>query len=72
MLYYDRIDVSVEIHVNKTNESRDFIICNYYEFLKILDFSQKYAMVVIIMHKVMSFNDVADVSVKRNDYRTDF
>ena len=35
MLCYDRIDISGEIDLNKTNESHKCIICNYYYFLKV-------------------------------------
>ena len=42
MLYYDKIDISEGVDVNKTNESRKYIcrlinfkcICDYYYFLK--------------------------------------
>ena len=33
MLYYDRIDVSKGIDVNKTNESKECDICHYCYFL---------------------------------------
>ena len=29
MLYFDRIDVSEEVDVNKTNESKECNICHY-------------------------------------------
>ena len=29
MLYFDRIDVSEEVDVNKTNESKEYNICHY-------------------------------------------
>ena len=32
MLYYDRIDVSEGIDVNKTNESKECDICHYWYF----------------------------------------
>ena len=35
MLQFHRIDVSEEIDVNKTNESRKCVICSYYYFFKI-------------------------------------
>ena len=35
MLKYDRIDMSEEIDVNKTNGSCDRIICHYWYFLEI-------------------------------------
>ena len=33
MLYYDRIDFSEVTDVNKTNESKESDICNYWYFL---------------------------------------
>ena len=33
MLYYDRTDISKGIDVNKTNTSRECIICHYWYFL---------------------------------------
>ena len=33
MLYYDRIDVSEGIDINKTNESRECDICRYWYIL---------------------------------------
>ena len=32
MLYFDRIDVSEGIDVNKTSASKDYDICNYWYF----------------------------------------
>ena len=73
MLYYDRIDRSEGIHVNKTKESREYIICNYYYFLKAnFIFQPKLCNGCHnLMPKTMSFN-IAIVSVKENVYRTDF
>ena len=34
MLYYDRIDVSEGIDVNKTSKSEECDICHYWYFLK--------------------------------------
>ena len=33
MLYYDRTDVSEGIDINKTNESKECDICQYWYFL---------------------------------------
>ena len=30
MLYYDRIDISEQIDINKTSESKDCDICHYW------------------------------------------
>ena len=32
MLYYDRIDVSEGININKTSASKEFDICHYWYF----------------------------------------
>ena len=33
MIYYDRIDFSAGIDVNKTSKSKEYDICNYWYFL---------------------------------------
>ena len=33
MLYYDRIDISKGIDVNKTSESKEYNVCHYWYFL---------------------------------------
>ena len=33
MLKYDRIDISEEIDINKTNESKECMFCHYWYFL---------------------------------------
>ena len=33
MLYFDRIDISEEISVNKTSASKEYDICDYWYFL---------------------------------------
>ena len=48
MLEYDRIDVSKEIDVNKTKESRRCTIRIYYFLEVIFDFVQTYMMVLMI------------------------
>ena len=35
MLYFDRIDVSEGIHVEKTSASKECDICHYWYFLKL-------------------------------------
>ena len=34
MLYYDRIDLSQGIDVNKTISSKDYNVCHYWDFLE--------------------------------------
>ena len=49
MLYYDRINVSDEIDVNKTSKSKECNICHYWYFLnKGLSFKQMSAMDAMI------------------------
>ena len=69
MLEYDRIDISEEIDINKTNASNECDICYYWYFL---DKDFKYELYLCngchdLIQKAMNFNDVAIVSVKRSD-----
>ena len=49
MLYYDRIDVSEGIDINKTSESNDCDICHSWYFLnKWLSFKHMYAIDAMI------------------------
>ena len=47
MLYYDRIDLSEGIDVNKTSESKDCDICHYWYFLD-KGFNQMFAIGVMM------------------------
>ena len=74
MLEYDRIDISEEIDVNKTNLSKECDICHYWYFK---DIGFKYELYLCngchdLMQKAMSFNNVAIVYVKRSTYRIHF
>ena len=66
--------MSEGIDLNKTNGLQEYIICHYWYFLEInFRFQPKVCNVYHdLMQKVMSFNDVAIVSVKGNDYRIHF
>ena len=49
MLYYDRIDISEGIDVNKAMASKDCNICRYWHFLiTVLRFNQMSAIDVMI------------------------
>ena len=74
MLEYDRTDISEGIDINKTNASKGCHICHYRYFL---DKGFKYEPYLCngchsLMQKTMNFNDIAIVSVKRNDYSIHF
>ena len=74
MLEYDRIDISEGIGINKTNASKECDIFHYWCFT---DIGFKYEPYPCngchsLMQKVMNFNDVAIVSIKRSDYRVHF
>ena len=74
MLEYDRIEILEGIDVNKTNGSRECIICHYWNFLEINFIFQPEVCngCLTLMQKAMSFDDVAIVSVKGNDHRIHF
>ena len=63
MLGYDRMNISDEIDINKTNSSKECDICLYWYFLnKNLIMNHIFAMVFDdLMQKAMNFNDVAFV-----------
>ena len=71
MSEYDKIDISEDIDTNKTSTSKECNICHYWYFL---DKNFNYEPYLCnecqdLMQKVMSFKNVAIVSIKRNDYR---
>ena len=63
MLEYDRMNISDEIDINKTNSSKECDICLYWYFLnKNLIMNHIFAMAFDdLMQKAMNFNDVAFV-----------
>ena len=70
----DRIDISVEVNINKTNTSKECKICHYW-YLKDIGF--KYEAYLCswchgLMQKAISFNDVIIVYVKGSAYRIHF
>ena len=74
MLEYDRIDISEEIDIKKTNASKGCKICHYWYF-KDIDF--KYEPYLCkgchgLMQKAVSFNNVAIVYIKASAYRIQF
>ena len=74
MLEYDRIDISEEIDINKTNASKQCKICHYWYFK---DIGFKYESYLCngchnLMQKAISFNGVVVVYVKESVYRIHF
>ena len=71
---YGRIDVSEGMNTNKTASSCECIICHYLYFLRLnFRFQPKvYEGCHNMSQKSMSFNNVAIVTVGRNDYRIHF
>ena len=74
MLEYDRIDISEGIDTDKTSASKECNICHYWYFL---DKNFNYDPYLCngchdLMQKVMSFKNIAIVSIKGNDYRIHF
>ena len=71
MLYYDRIDVSEKVDVNKTNESKEHDICHYwYFFNKGFKFQQNvYNRCYDLLIMSMNLSDIAILNIKGADYR---
>ena len=74
MLEYDRIDISNGIDTNKTSASKECNICHYYWYF--LDKNFNYDPYLCNgchdCHDVMSFKNVAIVSIEGNDYSVHF
>ena len=71
MIYYDKIDISEGIDVNKTSESKECDICHYWYFLnKVFKFQ---IFVYIRCHDLllmsMNFSDIAVLNIKSANYR---
>ena len=74
MLEYDRIDISEGIDVNKTNKSKECMLCHYWYFLN-KNFS--YGPYLCdgcynIMQKYINFKNIAIVHVNKSVYRIYF
>ena len=70
MLYFDRIDVSEGIDVNKTRESKECGICHYWYFL---DKSFKFQPIVCngchnLLTMSMNLSDIAILNIESSDY----
>ena len=74
MLEYDRIDISEGIDTDKTNASKECNIYHYYYFFdKIFNYGPYFCNGCHdLMHKAVSFKNVALVSTKGNDCRIHF
>ena len=71
MLYYDRIDISEGIDVNKTNASKECDICHYWYFL---NYRYKFQQNVCnrchdLLMMSMNLSKIAILNVKGSDYR---
>ena len=70
MLYYDRIDVSEEIGVNKTSESKECDVCHYWYFL---NFSFKFQPNVYnschdLLMMYINLSNISILNIKGSDY----
>ena len=70
MLYYDRIDISQRIGVNKTSESKESDICHYWYFLNEAFTFQSYVCNRFHDSVMMSinFSNIAILNIKGSDY----
>ena len=74
MLEYNRIDISEEIGINKTNASKEYIICHdqYFENIRFDIREDIHIGCHDLKQKAISFNDVTIVYVKGSAYRIHF
>ena len=74
MLEYDRIDISEGIGINKTNKSKECMLCHYWYFL---DKNFSYGPYLRdgsynILQKSIDFKNIAIIHVKKSAYRIQF
>ena len=74
MLEYGKIDISEGIDINKTNKSKESMLCHYWYFL---DKNFSYGPYLCdgcynIMQKSNNFKNIAIVHVKKSAYRIYF
>ena len=70
MLYFNRIDVSEGVHVNKTSVSKECDICPYWYFLH---YSFKFQSNVCnrchdLLMMSINLSDIATLNIKSSDY----
>ena len=71
MIYYDRIDVSERIVINKTSSSKQCDICHYWHFL-----NQSFKFQLNVCNRChdllmisLNLSDIAILNIKGSDYR---
>ena len=71
MLYYDRIDVSERIDVNKTSASKECDVCHYWYFLNYnFKFQQNFCnRCHDLLMMSANLSDIAILNIKGSDYR---
>ena len=74
ILEYDRIDISEGIDVDKTNESKECMLCHYWYFLNKSFSYEPYLCdgCYNIIQKSISIKNIAIVRVKKSVYRIYF
>ena len=74
MLEYERIDISEEIGINKTNKSEECMLCHYWYFLDRKFSHGPYLCdgCYNIMQKSNNFKSIAIVHIKKSAYRIYF
>ena len=68
MLYFDRIDVSEGIDVNKRSASKECDICHYWYFLYFKFQPNVCSRCYDLLMMSMNLSDIAILSIKGSDY----
>ena len=74
MIKYERINISERIDVNKTNKSKECMLCHYWYFLdKIFSYGPYLCDGYYnFLQKSRDFKNIAIVHIKKNAYRIYF
>ena len=70
MLYYDKIDISEGIHLAKSNNSKECMICHYWFFnqgFKFQDYVCNYCHDLTMLS--VNLSNIAIFTIKNVDYR---
>ena len=70
MLYYDRINVSEGIDVNKPNKSKECNICHYWYFLKGINFQPYACNRHDLLMMSMNLSDICIFSIRGAENRS--
>ena len=68
MSHFDKIDLSKGIDPPESNNSKEYIICHYWDLIMGSNFKILFVMAVLIWQCCFNISDIAIITIKRVDY----